>query len=261
VRKNSALKLSIAEKIEAQEELQKAHDQLESRVEERTKEWKFEMSARQEAEVQFNAIVAERTRLAQELHDTLLQGFTGIGLKLDALTTGLPASLAPTKGQLQKILEQSDEYLVEARRAVWELRSPSLEKHRDFAEALKKVSQRALQGTNIQLHLTTNGAAFKPAQGIEDNFLRICEEAVTNAVKHPCPRQVEVNLEYTPQELRLRIRDNGCGFDPRGPNGTKEGHFGLVGIQERAKSVGGNASLHSEPGQGTEILVTVPQGH
>src|SRR5262249_42610507 len=92
LRKNSALKSSIAETIKAQDELQKAHDLLESRVEERTKQLKSEMDARKEAEVRFDAIVAERTRIAQELHDTLLQGFTGIGLKLDAITNGLPDS-------------------------------------------------------------------------------------------------------------------------------------------------------------------------
>src|SRR5262249_10798416 len=80
LRKNSALKLSIAEKLTAQNELQTAHDQLEWRVHERTKDLNFEMSARKEAEVRFNAVLSERTRLAQELHDTLLQGFTGIGL-------------------------------------------------------------------------------------------------------------------------------------------------------------------------------------
>src|SRR6267142_6950171 len=97
LRKNSALNSSIAEKIKAQKELQKAHDLLESRVEERTKELKFEMSARKEAEVQYDATVAERTRIAQELHDTLLQGFTGIGLKLDAVTNSLPESLLAEK--------------------------------------------------------------------------------------------------------------------------------------------------------------------
>src|SRR5258708_34409621 len=136
LRKNSALRSSIAEKVQAQQELQQAHDLLEKRVQERTRELKFEMGARKEAEVQFNAIVAERTRIAQELHDTLLQGFTGIGLKLYALSNNLPPSLDTTRTQLQKLLERSDEYLVEARRAVWELRSPSFEEHGDFASAL-----------------------------------------------------------------------------------------------------------------------------
>jgi signal transduction histidine kinase len=257
LRKNSALKSSIAEKIRAQNELQKAHDQLESRVEERTKQLNFEMTARKEMEVRFEATVAERTRLAQELHDTLLQGFTGIGLKLDAVTSSLPASLAATKKQLEKILEQSDEYLVEARRSVWALRAPSVEGFEDFSDVLTKVSERALHGSDIELRFTTSGDACKPSPIIEDNLRRICEEAVTNAVKHARPTHVEVHLEYAPDQLKLQIRDDGCGFDPKSPNATKDGHFGLVGIHERAKSIDGNISLNSQPGRGTQIVVTV----
>jgi PAS domain S-box-containing protein len=203
------------------------------------------------------AIISERNRVAQELHDTLLQGFTGIGLRLDAITNTLPPSLASTKEQLQKILEQSDEYLTEARRSVWQLRSPSLESSGSFPEALKKVSERALQGTGIPLHFVLSGVAFKLALDIEDNFLRICEEAVTNAVKHAHPTEIEVLLECTDNKLRLGIRDNGHGFDMDGPDGKKTGHFGLTGIRERTKRLTGDLSLSSQPGQGTEILVTV----
>jgi signal transduction histidine kinase len=256
-RKNTVLQSSIAEKVKAQEELQKAHDQLETRVQERTKELKFEMSARKEAEIQFEAILSERKRLAQELHDTLLQGFTGVGLKLDAVTNSLPPSLATTKDQMQKILEQSDEYLSEARRAVWQLRSPSLQSPADFPEALKKVSERALEGTGIALRFTMRGDIFKLTPDIEDNFLRICEEGVTNAVRHASPTEVEVTLEYTGKELRLRVRDNGCGFDPHGQNGGDDGHFGLVGMEERTKRVAGNLSINSRLGRGTEITITV----
>jgi signal transduction histidine kinase len=257
LRKNSALKLSIAEKIRAQNDLQKAHDQLESRVEERTRELNFEMSARKEMEVRFDATVAERTRLAQELHDTLLQGFTGIGLKLDAVTSSLPSSLAATKEQLQKILEQSDEYLVEARRSVWELRSPSLEKFEDFSNVLTKVSQRALESTGIQLDISVEGAVRKLEPVVEGNLLRICEEAVANAVKHARPTQVEVSLTFKPEEVQLHVRDDGCGFDPKNVACSDDGHFGLVGIQERVKSMDGNFSVNSQFGKGTEIAVTV----
>jgi signal transduction histidine kinase len=122
---------------------------------------------------------------------------------------------------------------------------------------LKKVSERALQGTGICLRFTSTGLARPAGEAVEDNLLRICEEAVTNAVKHAHPSEVETNLEYTCDELRLCIRDNGCGFDPAGPAGAKSGHFGLVGMRERAKSVEGKLALKSKPGQGTEILVTV----
>jgi signal transduction histidine kinase len=259
-RKNSALELSIAEKIKAREELQIAHDQLEQRVRERTRELKFEMGARQEAEVRVKAILAERTRIAQELHDTLLQGFTGIGLKLEALTSSLPSSLEATKGQLQRILDRSDEYLVEARRAVWELRSPSLEKAGTFSKALSNAVERALASTGIRLNFSVSGAARELEPAIEDNLLRICEEAVTNAVKHARPTHVEVNLGFTDAEVQLRVRDDGRGFDPQSPESSKAGHFGLAGIRERVKSLSGNFSLNSRPGEGTELTVTVRPG-
>jgi len=119
------------------------------------------------------------------------------------------------------------------------------------------VSQRALHGTNIQLQLKSNGANSKLAPAIEDNLLRICEEAVTNAVKHARPAQVEVSLEFASDELRLRIRDDGRGFNPQGPDGAKACHLGLIGIRERTKSLGGKLSLGSQPGKGTEVVVTV----
>ena len=120
-----------------------------------------------------------------------------------------------------------------------------------------KVSQRALHGTNIQLQLKSSSANSKLSPAIEDNLLRICEEAVTNAVKHARPAQVEVSLEFASDELRLRIRDDGRGFGPEGAKVTKNGHFGLMGMRERAKSLRGNFSLSSQPGHGTEISVTV----
>jgi signal transduction histidine kinase len=95
------------------------------------------------------------------------------------------------------------------------------------------------------------------APEIEDNFLRICQEAVANAVKHANPTEVEVTLDYGAGELQLRIRDNGRGFDLDGGDMTKAGHFGLVGIRERTLRLGGKLALESQRGKGTEILVTI----
>ncbi|HXB60359.1 MAG TPA: histidine kinase, partial [Candidatus Acidoferrales bacterium] len=145
-RKNAALNVAIGEREKAQGALQQANDKLEVRVKERTEQLKFEITARKESEVQFKAVLSERTRLAQELHDTLLQGFTGIGLKMEAFCNHLPPDLATSKQQMQKILKQSDEYLDEARRSIWQLRSPSLEVAGNFSDALRKVSLRAIDG-------------------------------------------------------------------------------------------------------------------
>lgn len=206
---------------------------------------------------QLEGQIKERKRIAQELHDTLLQGFTGIGLKLDAITGKLPESLGETKEQLRKILDQSDQYLTEARRSVWELRSTSLEKADDFAKALSEAGERIVEGTGIRLEFAARGEQRSLPGAIEDNLLRICEEAVTNAVKHARPTEVTVSLEFSTQKVGLRIKDNGCGFDPQGPEATKAGHFGLAGLLERARVVGGSVSLNSKPGNGTEIAVSV----
>jgi signal transduction histidine kinase len=205
---------------------------------------------------QFESQQRERTRIAQELHDTLLQGFTGIGLKLEVLCRSLPDSLAGTKVQLKKILQQSDRYLAEARGAVWKLRSPTLEKE-DVLNALSESAKRLLENTGIELQFSTNGVPRQLAPMIEENLLRICEEAVSNAVKHAHASRVDVCLSFSDKELCLRVWDNGCGFNPHGSEASKEGHFGLVGIQERVKASAGRVAIKSVPGAGTELLVTM----
>src|SRR5436189_5438584 len=100
-----------------------------------------------------------RKRIAQELHDTLLQGFTGIALKLDALTTSLPPALSKTKQQLLQALEQMDHYLGETRRSIWNLRSPALQSTEDLSKALLQASERAVAGTAITLSFLVQGAA------------------------------------------------------------------------------------------------------
>jgi signal transduction histidine kinase len=200
----------------------------------------------------------ERKRIAQELHDTLLQGFTGIGLKLDALANSLPPPLASLKAQLFKLLEESDQYLTEARHSIWELRSPLLEES-DFAKALAKVSNRALESTGVQLRFSVEGTERRPEPFVEENLLRICEEAVANALKHAHPTQVEVSLAFSAKSVQLRVRDNGCGFDPTNSDAPKNGHFGLLGIKERVAALCGMLSVDSGPGRGTSLQVTIPR--
>jgi len=201
----------------------------------------------------------ERKRIAQELHDTLLQGFTGIGLKLDALARSFPPSLAALKAQLLKLLDESDQYLAEARHSIWELRSPVLEKSGALAKALAKVSQRALDSTGVHLNFSVEGTELQPEPFVEDNLLRICVEAVANAAKHAHPTQVEVSLAFGAKSLQLRVRDNGCGFDPTNSDALKIGHFGLLGIKERVASLFGTLSVDSGPGRGTSLQVTIPR--
>ncbi len=215
-----------------------------------------QQSARMNLRLESQAI--ERKRIAQELHDTLLQGFIGIGLKLDAIATSLPESLSVVRDQLRKILDQSDQYLTEARRSVMKLRSATLEDGGDFSHALSVAGARLTEGTGIQLLFSVHGERRPLPPLIESNLLRIGEEAVSNAVRHAQATRVDLDLKFGNKEVSLRIQDNGRGFEPHGPEAAKSGHFGLLGIQERANAMAGHLSLTSQPGKGTEIIVSVP---
>jgi signal transduction histidine kinase len=204
------------------------------------------------------ARMRERKRIAQELHDTLLQGFAGIGLKLGALASSLPSSLAPLKSQVRQFLEESEQYLAEARRAIWELRSPLLQKSGDFASALAKVSQRALDSTGVRLSFSVEGTESPVEPFVEANLLRICEEAVANAAKHAHPKQVQVFLAFGPKSVQLQVRDDGCGFEPTCAGASDNGHFGLLGIEERVAALFGILSVKSAPGRGTMVQVSIP---
>src|SRR6266545_2950712 len=200
----------------------------------------------------------ERKRIAQELHDTLLQGFTGIALKLDALTTSLPPALSKTKQQLLQALEQMDHYLGETRRSIWNLRSPTLQRTEDLSKALLEASERALAGTTIILSFSVQGAPQRIGNVFEHHLLRVCEEALANVLKHAHATRVEVVLNFTSKEVQLQIRDNGCGFEPTSWAVSKRGHFGLLGIKERVASLSGTLSMDSAPGRGTRLLLTIP---
>jgi signal transduction histidine kinase len=138
---------------------------------------------------------------------------------------------------------------------VWELRSPTLESNEDFSKALAEAGRRPLAGTDVELSFSAAGTARKLDKAVENNLLRICEEAAANAVKHAHPTRIEVNLEFKPEEVVLLIRDNGSGFDPKNLKQPKDGHFGLVGMKERAESMSGKLTLNSQPGRGTELVV------
>jgi signal transduction histidine kinase len=205
--------------------------------------------------VQLAAQQDERKRIAQELHDTLLQGFTGIALKLDALTTSLPPALERTRQQFQQVLEQMDHYLGETRRSIWNLRSQTLESTPNLSRALLVACKRALAGSGIMLNFSAQGVPPKMGHVFEHHLLRICEEALANVVEHSHATRVEVVLDFTSQEVQLQIRDDGLGFDPKC---SKMGHFGLLGLKERVISLFGVLSVDSAPGIGTRLLVTIP---
>ncbi|HWD21152.1 MAG TPA: histidine kinase [Verrucomicrobiae bacterium] len=249
-RKNAALRA-------AQGALQQSNDNLEQRVQERTAQLKFQITAREEAEVRFKAILSERTRLAQELHDTVEQTLTGISFQLDTaakLRQREPDNSSRHIEVARALMTKSQE---EMRQSVWDLRSRALEQF-DLARALLESARQSAAGTPIKVQLDTSGEPFHLPEVTEENLLRIGQEACANAVKHSRATAIRLHLAFTDGQVILEIRDDGCGFDPATAPGPRESHFGLLGLSERAKRLGARLSLATAPGAGCAVRVEVP---
>jgi signal transduction histidine kinase len=255
-RKNSVLNFLIHERDKAQLALQQANDQLEERVKARTEQLKFQITARKESEVQFKAVLAERTRLAQELHDTVEQTLTGIALQLDtsAKLHGKNPEDALTHLELARNLMGRSQ--LEVRQSVWDLRR-LVQEHFDISSALLENARQITTGTGMQVEFRAKGQIRALPEVVEENFLRIGREALVNVVKHSKATVVNLELEFEALRVVLRIRDNGRGFFPREAAGPDEGHFGLLGMAERVKRLGGEFALVSAPGQGTTVQVEI----
>jgi signal transduction histidine kinase len=207
-------------------------------------------------EARFSGVLAERTRMAREIHDTLLQGFTGITLQLQAIVQEVTRAPERAKADVERILVLADKALVDARQAVWDMRAPALQA-KSLAEALEDVTRRAGYGAgpNVRFRLTGKPRPLEPAA--EMALFRIGQEAVANAVKHATARTIDVDLAYERRAARLVVRDDGRGFDPAGTAAARRGHWGLVGMRERAESVEARLSVTSAEGKGTEVAVVV----
>lgn len=255
-RKNAMLKFLVEEREKAQKELQLAHDQLEARVIERTEQLKNEMSVRKAAEVEFRAVLSERTRLARELHDTLEQALTGISLQLDTavrLFARNPADAGAPVELARRFLTQSR---LDLRRSIWDLRSRELEQFA-LTEALSIACGQILTGSGISAEFTSSGTPRRLPEVLEENLLRIAQEALTNVLKHSGATAVTVQLIFGPDTIAMEIRDNGSGLIATRVAATDEPHYGLVGMKERAKRMGGRLDVSGPAGEGTTVRVSV----
>jgi len=155
-----------------------------------------------------------------------------------------------------RIRRQVEDSIREARQSIWDLRSPKLAS-RDLPRALREAGERVIAGRSVELDVKVSGAARLSASLVDEQLLLIGQEALSNAVRHGGATTVTVELDYSEDETRLRVRDDGCGFDPDEAYRV-QGHYGLVNMRERAEQVRGHVVISSVPGQGTDVQAIVP---
>jgi len=206
---------------------------------------------------QFALVLAERIRMSRAIHDTLLQGLAGLALQMDDLSHTLDGSEAGSaRGRVVKIRRQVEEYIREARQSIWDLRSLRLTQS-DLPNALKQAGERAIGERPVALDFTVTGTPHRCAPVVEEQLLHIGQEAVNNAVQHGRATRVGMEIAYDEGHTRLRVSDDGCGFDPGRLNGAN-GHYGLISMRERAEQVKGRVRIDSAPGRGTLVEAVVP---
>jgi signal transduction histidine kinase len=203
----------------------------------------------------FDAVLEERARLARELHDTLLQGFTGVALQLVAVTHRLTGS--PEATALRNLVALAQKALGDARRAVWDLRSPSFAMG-DLQASLRTLAEEHMRDAGLSLVFEVSGTPRPVGSVVETELERVLREALTNIVKHADARVVRVRLVFEPRRLRLDVEDDGRGFATDSHLTTSGGHWGLLGMGERAARIQGKLTIRSAPGHGTQLMLVVP---
>jgi ligand-binding sensor domain-containing protein/signal transduction histidine kinase len=204
---------------------------------------------------QFDAVLAERTRIAREIHDNLAQEMLGISVQLEVVARTMPAGAEVAQNHLDRVRMLVRHGIAEARRYVWDLRSQALD-HADLPTALSETARRLTADAGVEAQVQVGGVFRSLPRNVEDNLLRIAQEAINNAVTHAHPQRILVNLTFDIKRVQLAVRDNGSGFDLSAK--TSNGHFGLIGMRERAQRIGGTLTITSSAETGTDVLVEVP---
>jgi signal transduction histidine kinase/ligand-binding sensor domain-containing protein len=215
-----------------------------------------------EFNVKLEARVDERTRIARELHDTLLQSFNGLLLRFRTVHALFSKRPDQALTILEDTIDEARQALTEGRKAVQGLRPSAIETH-ELTEAIQTLAEELASDPthsgSAEVRLTVEGTPRKKRPLIRDEIYRIASEGLRNAFHHAEARHIEVQLRYGEKSFELRVRDDGKGIDPKfladeGP----AGHFGLRGMRERAQQIGAQLTVWSAPGSGTELVLSVP---
>ncbi|WP_185965226.1 sensor histidine kinase [Glacieibacterium frigidum] len=203
-------------------------------------------------EQRYAAVLDERTRLARELHDTLLQGFTGITLQLRAAAKRDPASV---NGVLSTMADEAGRWVSETRQAVWDMRAATSD--HDLQKGLEQAiaTTRTQSDAQISLDCELSG---QPGQTVTGALLRVAQEALGNAARHASATRIDVAARTTAEQARLSIVDDGVGFRAAPELSALGGHWGLLGMRERIEALGGVLTVDAAPGRGTRVTAEVP---
>jgi signal transduction histidine kinase/putative methionine-R-sulfoxide reductase with GAF domain len=208
-------------------------------------------NARLRSEAEKAAVIAERNRLARELHDAVSQTLFSANIIAEVLPRLWDRNQPEARKRLLELQQLTHGALAEMRTLLYELR-PSVFKEAKLGELLKQLIQGISVRAQIPIDLVVEGDGLLPAE-VQIVFYRITQEALNNVIKHANPNHVEVKLQYYPESVSLTISDDGCGFDPEQ---VSPEHFGLSIMQERATTINAKLKLSSQPGKGTQVMVT-----
>jgi len=212
-----------------------------------------------ERETEASATLAERNRLAGEIHDGLEQGLSAVMMQLDGLESKLPADPEGVARHLELARSMVRFSRTEVRHSLWDWKSSALA-GKDLGGALAEIAQQMGSGNETQVSVQVSGKAIALPTAIEHHLLRIAQEALNNALKYAAARAINITLEYAGEKVRLVVSDNGRGFDTEHVLSGSNGHFGLQNLKSRARKMGGTLKIDSIVGSGTVIDATMPVG-
>jgi signal transduction histidine kinase len=229
---------------------------LRRRVEERTQELKAAM-ARLQKETETSATLVERDRLAGEIHDSLEQGLNGIMMQLDGVDSKLGADSSGARQYLEMARNMVRFSREEVRHSLWNLESDLLAKG-DLGAALTEIARQMSASDRVRVSIEVAGTPIQLPPATEHHLLRICQEALNNALKHAQARTIQITLNYSAQSVQLSVTDDGCGFAPDLVLTGTGMHLGLRNLRTRARKIKGRLEVNSQPSKGTVIEVRVP---
>jgi PAS domain S-box-containing protein len=207
-------------------------------------------------QARFEAVLSERTRVAREMHDGLLQDAMGIALYLRAVLPDVRAASEPAASELLRVVHVAEKTVEEARQAIMAMRSAAVDE--DLVGALERAVRRSLAQAPLAVSVAVTGQGRAIDPDIRDAAVRIVQEAAANVARHADARTVKLDISFRTRRLRISLVDDGKGFDPDTHLGASAGHFGLVGMRERAAEVSGSLEVRSVAGAGTTVTLRLP---